>query len=209
MRVICPVEGNHRHMAGSHRVRRPRFGEPGWSAYGRGGGCDVDRVRRAAAAAVSATLSAAVVTIVVDGADAPVRPVRSPDVPPSAIDALMPVSIERPTGARPASARTQAAADPADVCQVASTAATVAPAPAPARRAPRTSMSIGRLAEPTALRQDTARLNTLRPDTARLNMARQDTLRPDSGRRSAAPKRRPGTASIGALRFSEYPSEGG
>lgn len=63
--------------------------------------------RRAAAAAVSATLSAAAVTIVVDGqhaamlASAARTPAR-PTMSPSAMDSSMPLSVERPTGAHPA-----------------------------------------------------------------------------------------------------------
>jgi hypothetical protein len=65
-------------------------------------------VRRAAAAAVSATLSAAVVTIVTDGSGP--APQVVPTQIPSATDSLMPVSVERPTGARAGSARPGSAA---------------------------------------------------------------------------------------------------
>jgi len=47
---------------------------------------------------VSATLSAAVVTIAVDGSNAAPQVVRSPGLSPSAMDSFMPVSVERPTG---------------------------------------------------------------------------------------------------------------
>jgi hypothetical protein len=70
--------------------------------------------RRAAAAAVSATLSAAVATIVVDGQHAAPQLTASRAPAPSAMDSFMPVSVERPTGACPAAAH-PTAGRPADV----------------------------------------------------------------------------------------------
>lgn len=150
-------------MAGAHRVKRPRYSEPVWSAArGRGGGCEGSvRARAAAAAAVSATFGAAVVTIVADSSVALSQSARQPAPKPSAMDSIMPVSVERPTGARPSSPHTVGApfvTAPVDSRSIASTAA----APLPDRGAangnatskgavPRVAMSIGRRLEPAVV----------------------------------------------------------
>lgn len=200
MRVNRPGEGNHHPVAGSHRVKRPRYGEPVWSAArGRGGGCEGSaRARAAAAAAVSATLGAAVATIVAEGSGAAPQAVRTPLPAPSAMDSIMPVSVERPTGARSPSAR------PATPVAVPVASRPVASRPAapttrsvpPSYRAtsgpgvtadgvPRVAMSIGRRFESASVTRTAA-------PTGGTEVARQP-----------AGERRPGAASIGDLHLPE------
>jgi hypothetical protein len=106
---------------------------------------------------VSATLGAAAVTIVTDGSHAALHATPSPVPSPSRVESLMPVSVERPTGVRPASAR-PVATQPASARPVASTAGVALPVHTAAskRAAARVDMSIGRRAEPTIVRQATA-----------------------------------------------------
>lgn len=93
-------------MAG-HRAVSPRRSEDGrLAAPGRTRRSDgAIHARRAAAAAVSATLSAAVVTISTEAAHVVSLAPPSRSLTPAAMEALTPASLERPTADYPVSTR--------------------------------------------------------------------------------------------------------
>ena len=166
-------------------------------------------VRRAAAAAVSATLGAAVVTIAIDGAHVAPQATPSPALSPSAMDSFMPASIERPTGARPVSARQAPARPPATQAVVASrTHPTL-----PTRRAAAVTQPTAAVTQPTA---DPVRTGMAIGAIGTVGGRRVEptaVTRPTAGTRPTAvtqptARRRPAAASIGELAaFSSVPRQ--